>query len=307
MLVGLSGGSDSVALTLLLRDLAAQGDLVIAALAHLNHQLRPAAAADEGFCRNLALRLELPLEVESVDVRAYAASNRLSPENAARRLRYDFLDRAAVRCGADFVAVAHTEDDQAETFLMKLVRGAGSAGLGAIYPRRGRVVRPVIEISRADLRSFLLSRGESWVEDETNADTENPRNLVRHRVLPELDRVLGTPSRPAIARAAAIVRDDGEWLDQLGDRRFAELCSSVPGRVEIDADRLRAEPAAIVRRVVLRGLRLIAGGRQVDFEHVRSAIDVLDGAGRGVDVPGGRAELRGRKLVLLEQGGAPQW
>ena len=159
VLVGLSGGSDSVALTLLLRELAEHGGFSVVALAHINHQLRPDAGRDEQFCRDFAARLDLPIHVEAVDVRSYAASQRLSIEDAARRLRYESLRRCAIEIRADRVAVGHTRDDQAETFLLKLIRGAGLTGLGGIYPQRGDVIRPLLEASRADLREYLKGRG----------------------------------------------------------------------------------------------------------------------------------------------------
>ncbi len=134
---GLSGGSDSVALTLLLRDLAAYDEFTVVSLAHLNHQLRPTATRDEDFCRDLAERLAIPIVIERRDVKAYGDIHTMSLEDAARRVRYDFLGRAAAEAGATRVAVGHTQDDQAETFLLKLMRGAGLTGLGGIYPRRG--------------------------------------------------------------------------------------------------------------------------------------------------------------------------
>ena len=137
VLVGVSGGSDSVALALLLRELSEHGGFSVVALAHVNHQLRPTAERDQDFCRGLADRLGVPIRIESVDVRSYAVSQRLSLEDAARRLRYECLRRCAQEVLADRIAVGHTRDDQAETFLLKLIRGAGMAGLGGIYPRRG--------------------------------------------------------------------------------------------------------------------------------------------------------------------------
>jgi tRNA(Ile)-lysidine synthase len=223
LLIGLSGGSDSVALVLLLRELAEQDGFTVVSLAHLNHRLRCTATRDEQFCRELAARIALPIAVQSVDVASYAQTQRLSVEDAARRLRYDFLHRVAESASADRIAVGHTRDDQAETFLLKLIRGAGMTGLGGIYPRRGKVVRPLLDVTHSDLRRFLESRGQTWVDDETNDDLGNPRNRIRHRVLPELDLVAASSSSPAIARAAAIVREDGQWLDELADRRFDAL------------------------------------------------------------------------------------
>lgn len=302
LLLGVSGGSDSVALAFLMREVSEHTAFGIVSLAHLNHQLRPSAARDEDFCRDLASRLGLPIAIESADVKAYAASQRLSLEDAARRLRYDFLDRVASRCGADRIAVGHTEDDQAETYLIKLIRGAGLTGLGGVYPRRGQVIRPLLEVSRARLRTYLASVGETWVEDETNAHLDNPRNRIRHEVLPLLDRTSGGATRPAIARAAALAREDGQWLDELATARFAELALMAGNAVQIDAAALAAEPLPVQRRVVLMAMRALAGGREVGLDHVESALEVLTAATAGVDIPGSRVELRDKKLVLVQQG-----
>jgi len=299
LLIGLSGGSDSVALTLLLRELAAQERFSIVSLAHLNHRLRCTATRDEQFCRDFAQRLGIPIAVESIDVGSYAQSQRLSVEDAARRIRYDFFHRASEPVSADRIAVGHTRDDQAETFLLKLVRGAGLTGLGGIYPRRDSVVRPLIEVGRAELRSYLESRGQGWVEDETNEDLENPRNRIRHKVLPELDLAGNASATPAIARAAAIIREDGQWLDELSDRRFDVLVARSNTGLEIDVSGLMAESLPVRRRVVLAALRLVALNREIGFEHVESALEVGSGEAAGVDVPGARVELRRGKMVLL--------
>jgi tRNA(Ile)-lysidine synthase len=302
LLIGLSGGSDSVALVLLLRELAEQDGFTVVSLAHLNHRLRCTATRDEQFCRELAARIALPIAVQSVDVASYAQTQRLSVEDAARRLRYDFLHRVAESASADRIAVGHTRDDQAETFLLKLIRGAGMTGLGGIYPRRGKVVRPLLDVTHSDLRRFLESRGLTWVDDETNDDLGNPRNRIRHRVLPELDLVAASSSSPAIARAAAIVREDGQWLDELADRRFDALVIREDTAVEIDVFGLMAEPPPVRRRVVLTALRLAAPNREIGFDHVEMALEVAAGESSGSDVPGARVELRRGKLVLLRDG-----
>ncbi len=304
MLVGVSGGSDSVALALLLLELAGHGGFSVAGLAHLNHQLRPSAPRDEAFCRALAGGLNLPIAVESVDVRDQADTQRMSVEDAARRVRYDFLARAAVEAGADLVAVGHTQDDQAETFLLKLMRGAGPTGLAGIYPRRGVVVRPLLDVSRVDLRAYLVGRDQAWVEDESNDDLANPRNRMRHVVLPELDRTSGGATRPAIARAAALMREDGLWLAELSRDRLAALATAGPDGLEIDAAGLGAEPLPIRRRVVLEALRQVAGGREIGLDHVEAVLMISGGNTGGLDLPGSRVHLRRGKLVLVRQKGA---
>ena len=302
LLIGLSGGSDSVALALLLREFARLDGFEVVGLAHLNHRLRCTAARDEAFCRTLAEQLSLPIIVEAIDVESYSQNQGLSVEDAARRLRYDFLHRAVDSLKANRIAVGHTEDDQAETVLLKLIRGAGQTGLAGIYPRRGMVVRPLLEVSRTDLRDYLQARGQPWMDDETNADLANPRNRIRHRVLPELDRAYGGPVSPAIARAAAIVREDGQWLEELTERRFEALAVRGPDGIEIEASALTAEPPAIRRRLVLTAMRLAAPNREIGHQHVEMVLDIASRGAGGVDVPGARVELRHGKLVLLTNG-----
>lgn len=295
-----------MALTCLLLDLAEYGEFVLAGLAHLNHGLRATADRDEAFCREFAERHRVPLDVEKVDVASYAEAQGVSVEDAGRRLRYDFLTRSATGARADRIAVGHTLDDQAETFLLKLMRGAGLTGLAGIYPRRGAVVRPLLDVRDADLQAYLLSRGESWIEDETNVDVANPRNRVRHRVLPELDLAAGGATQPAIARAAALIRDDAQWLDSLAEERFRALVTQTEAGLELDVPGLTSASAPILRRVLLKALRTTAGGREVGLDHVEAVTSLLDGTQGRVDVPGSRVELRGPRLVLLQQRGSPR-
>jgi tRNA(Ile)-lysidine synthase len=299
VLIGLSGGSDSVALTFLLRELAPTLQFSIAGLAHVNHSLRDTADRDEAFCRALAARLDLPILVAVRDVKALAAERACSIEDAARQARYAFFTEAMRDLNAGAVAVGHTIDDQAETFVLKLARGAGTTGLGAIYPRRGEIIRPLLEVGREELREYLRRLGETWVEDETNADLSNPRNRVRHDVLPHLEQALGLPARRAIARAAGLAGEEGRWLDELAAERLELLRADTEAGLELDADRLRDEPPPIARRVLLRALRDRAGGKEIGLEHVQTALDVLTGLSGGAEVPGSRVELRGKKLVLI--------
>ncbi len=295
-----------MALTCLLLDLAEYGEFVVVGLAHLNHQLRATADRDEAFCQGFAHRHALPLYVERADVAAYAATQGVSIEDAGRRLRYDFLARAATGVRADRIAVGHTQDDQAETFLLKLMRGAGLTGLSGIYPRRDAVVRPLLDVRDVDLQAYLLSQGESWIEDETNADIANPRNRVRHRVLPELDLAAGAATQPAIARAAALIRDDAQWLDSVAEERFQSLATTTETGLELDVPGLTLASAPILRRVILRALRTTSGGREVGLDHVEAVTALLDGTQGRVDVPGSRVELRGPRLVLLQHRGSPR-
>ena len=302
VVVGLSGGSDSIALTRLLLELAEHGGFTVAGVAHLNHGLRPSAGRDEAFCREFAGRVSLSIMVEEADVRAFGAAHRLSLEDAARRVRYSFLERAASALGGDRIAVGHTQDDQAETLLLKLIRGAGLTGLAGIYPRRDSVIRPLLDVSRAELRTYLSASGEAWTDDESNTDISNPRNRVRHNVIPELDRAAGAPTSPAIARAAALAREDADWLDDLARKQMAVAATADDGGPALDVAALAGMPRPILRRVLLETIRQHGGGREIGLEHVESVLALLAGLHGGVDLPGCRVELRRGKLVLLQQG-----
>jgi tRNA(Ile)-lysidine synthase len=302
VLVAVSGGSDSVALTRALLELARTSEFSVAGLAHFNHRLRETAPRDEQFCRQLAESLGVRFVTDSADVASHAAAEGLSIEDAARRLRYAFFERAAASVGADPIAVGHTLDDQAETVLLKLMRGAGPGGLGGVYPRKGLVVRPLLDVSREALRAWLASLGQRWMEDETNADVSNPRNRVRHRVLPELDAAYGGSTRGAIARSAELAREDAQWLDEQAASRYAALVTVGQDCVQLDAPALAAEPAALQRRVLWLAMRARSGGREIGLDHVDLALAVLRGHSRAADVPGSRWELRGRNLVLLDRG-----
>jgi tRNA(Ile)-lysidine synthase len=302
VLVGVSGGSDSVALLRALVELQRTSDFSVAAVAHFNHQLRATAERDEAFCRELASAFGLPVVVEAADVAAHASAEGLSTEDAGRRLRYAFLERAAATFSASRVAVGHTLDDQAETVLLKLMRGAGLTGLGGVYPAKGIVVRPLLDVSRHELRAWLATLGQAWVDDETNADLSNARNRVRHRVLPELDAAYGGDTRRSLARAAQLAREDGQWLDELAARCYAAMAVVGQDCVQLDASAMLSEPLPIARRVLLQAMRARAGGREVGHDHVELALGVLRGAARAADVPGSRWELRGANLVLYDQG-----
>ena len=220
--VAVSGGADSVALLHLLLRLAPRGRFEVAGLVHVNHQLRDAAEQDEAFCRTLAAQLHVPAHVASVGVRQAAAAEGRSIEDAARRLRYAALEEGRQALGADRVAVGHTRDDQAETVLLKLLRGAGSRGLAGVYPQNGTIVRPLFDVRRQQLRTWLTDNGIGHVEDASNEDVANPRNLLRHEVLPALERWFGPSVPTVLARAADIARADDELLPTWPGRRWGE-------------------------------------------------------------------------------------
>ena len=301
VIVGLSGGADSVALAHLLQELASPCGLSLAGLAHLNHQLRgPAADEDGEFCRDLARRLGLPIEVGRTDVSRLAATRHESLEQAGRTARYAFLEEAATRFGADRIAVGHTRDDQAETYLLRLLRGAGPQGLAGIRPRLGLVIRPLLDVTHAELRRYLDQRGVGFREDETNADTSIARNRVRHELLPLLARRFSPAIIDVLSREAAIAREDAALLDSLAASAAARLVHVEGVAVLVDRAALAAEPLAVARRVLRGALAAASGGRFVGFSQTEQVLALATGTGgRGpIDVAGQRVSSVGGQLVI---------
>lgn len=306
VLVALSGGSDSVALLHVLRELERTGVLTIAGAGHLNHQLRGADAdEDERFCRELTAALAVALDVERADVRAFAREHGRSLEDAARQVRYAFLERAADRVNAAAIAVGHTRDDQAETFLLRLLRGAGPRGLAAIRPRAGRVVRPLLDVTRAELRAYLAEHGIAFRDDASNADVSIPRNRVRHELIPFLQRAFSPAVVDVLAREAAVARDDEDLLQNEAIDRAASVVLGNSGVVEVEAGALTSTHPAIAARVARIALERLAGGRFIGFDHIEALLGFARNgqAGGALSLPGQQAVRRGDRIELRAAAG----
>ena len=305
LVAAVSGGADSTALACVLAELAPRLGARLAAVAHLNHRLREAADADEAFCRALAVRLGVPFVSRAVDVRTEARRRKTSVEDAARTVRYLFLNEVAIEAGATRVAVGHTRNDQAETVLLRLVRGAGPTGLAGIYPRAGRVIRPLLDARRSEVEGWLRERGLGWREDESNQDRSIPRNKVRHELLPWLAEAFGAGIVDVLARQASVSRDDADWFEMVATEMAARLVQQEGGILGIEQAALDALHPAIGRRVVLEALRRAAAGRFVGFDHVEAAL-ALGRAGEGViDGPGQRVASRSGWLRFEPQAPDP--
>ena len=227
VVAAVSGGPDSVALAYLLDQLDAPrgaGVLTLAGLAHFNHQLRPAADAEERSCARVAESIERPFLADREDVAARARRDKRSIEDAARSARYAFFERARLHFGADVVALGHTRDDQAETFLLRLLRGAGAKGLAAMHPRRGAFIRPLLDCRRRDLVAYLESRRIPYAIDESNADPGIPRNRVRAELLPLLEHRFNPSIVDVLADEAEVAREEWLWMGESARQAAGRIC-----------------------------------------------------------------------------------
>jgi tRNA(Ile)-lysidine synthase len=294
----ISGGPDSVALAHVLNELQRAGEFTLAGLVHFNHRLRgEAAEADERFCRGVAAAIGVPIDVESADVGALAREWGVSIEAAGRRVRYEFFGRAAERLAADRLAVGHTRNDQAETFLLRLLRGAGPRGLGGIHPRAGATVRPLLDATRADVMAYLAEHRLDWREDESNADVGIPRNRIRHELIPFLSERFSPGVVNVLAREADLARDEEAWLEKSAIELVPSVVLSKDGaHTRLDAAALQQAPAPLARRIVRGVLVEVEDAGFAGFEHVDAVLGLEPG--QALDLPGVHVERRGAEIII---------
>jgi tRNA(Ile)-lysidine synthase len=306
VVVGLSGGADSVSLLRGLHALADQAGLRIVA-AHLNHGMRPGAAErDAAWAGELCKRLGLPIAIESVDVSAHAKDQRLGLEEAARTLRYQFFDRAARQENCTHVAVAHTADDQVETVLHHLFRGTGLAGLRGMPSRRPlsdglTLVRPLLSIRRAELEAWLAEISQEFRTDSTNADQSRTRSRIRHSVLPALERELGPQVRDSLLRLAGHASELQSVIEELA-ASLLEQCveDETPELVRLDSTVLASQPRHLIREVFVELWRRKSWPRQaMDFDDWDRLAGLVTGGGAAT-LPG-RVEARRRGNLIVIQ------
>lgn len=230
-LVALSGGADSVALLLLLRDLGYRLEAV-----HCNFQLRgDEADRDEDFCQSLCDELALPLHRAHFDTRSYAQLHGISIEMAARQLRYAYFRQLREAIGAEAICVAHHRDDSVETILLNLIRGTGIHGLTGMKPRQGDVVRPLLCVSRADLVSYLDGLGRSYVTDSSNLVADVKRNKVRLQILPLIEAI-----NPSFRDTVLTMAAELEGIERVVDTQLAHYAEAT----ELSIEAIRQEPSA---------------------------------------------------------------
>jgi tRNA(Ile)-lysidine synthase len=304
--IAVSGGADSVALAWLLHDLEASGEAAfsLAGLVHVNHGLRGAESdRDEFFVCALGERLGLAVDVARRDIAADARAARRSIEATARDARDACFTAAAVRLRASTVATAHTADDQAETVLLRLLRGSGARGAGGIRPRRGCLVRPLLDVRRAVLRADLVARGEAWCEDSSNAERSIPRNAIRHDLLPAIER-LAPGGVTALTRFAALARDDEAALEAAAIEAARKIVSSHDAAIRLSRALLGGLAPAVARRVVRGALERVSvagvAARHIDAIRALSAADTSKGH---LDLPGAAVDFTPELAVLTPAAG----
>ena len=300
VLCAVSGGADSMCLLHLLLELSREGGFRVCA-AHYHHGMRGAAAdADAAFVSRWCADRGVPCAVERGDVYAEAERRGLGVEETGRRLRYEFLRRAAAELGCGRVATAHNADDNLETLLLHLARGTGLHGLAGIPPRRGEIVRPLLTTSRAEITAYLEEHNVPHVEDATNADEYYARNRIRRQVVPVL-RQLNPRLTESAAETMGYLRADDDFLNA----QAAAACRNARWAEDdlvIEARYIAQLPAAIAPRAVRRLLEMMGDGdTNCSAAHLKAVVSLARGEDPSavVYLPGGRLAQRVYQELLL--------
>jgi tRNA(Ile)-lysidine synthase len=301
VLVGLSGGPDSVCLLSVLNALKDEFRLSLFAL-YIDHGLRPDEFPGEvDFCRRLAEGMNIPFETLSVDVRGLSESRGIGIQEAARMLRYEAFEQKAILHKTDRIATGHHRDDQAETVLLRLLRGSGMRGLSGIPPVRGKVIRPLIDLRREEIMNYLRERGLSFLQDSSNLSPKYLRNRIRQELIPFLSN-LNPSVVDTLSRTADVLREEDAYLDIKTTKALMRLITRKgDDTVEFFLAPLENMEKVILRRALRRVIEETRGLRGIGLEHIEEIIGLIrEGkSGDRIYLPGGFRAIKGYATIEI--------
>ncbi|WP_333871421.1 tRNA lysidine(34) synthetase TilS [Desulforamulus putei] len=308
VIIGVSGGPDSVALLHMFHVLAGELGISLHA-AHLNHLFRgEEAREDASFVRELCSRWGIPCTVEERNVPAYAREKRLSAQVAAREVRYQFFYDVLQATGGQKIALAHHANDQAESVLMNFLRGAGPGGLSGIPPVRDNlIIRPLLSIRRQEIEQYCRDQAIPFRTDSSNLKTLYRRNKIRHRLIPLLEQEYSPGLVNILVRMAEQVRSEDEFMEDLARHAYRQvLLFQGTAGLELDRTGLARQPVALARRIIRIAWENIRGSKQdLTFDHVENLVEQLRGGGpeRVWELPAGiRVRLSYDRVAFLARG-----
>lgn len=307
ILAAVSGGPDSVALVHILAALAPLLSFQLA-IAHLNHGLRSRESErDAEFVAALARKLNLKFYQDKKNVRQYQKRHKLSPEEAARQVRYAFLNQIAEAHAYDKIAVGHHLNDNAELVMLFFLRGSGTLGLSGIPPvRDAKIIRPLINTKRSEILEFLSERGLEFVSDASNADLSHLRNKLRHELMPHLAATYNPRIVETLNRLASVVRSEEKWIDGLTEHLFkAALIHQDADSIGLSLENFREIPLGARRRLIRMAILRVKGNlRRIAFTHIDAALRLVFQGPQsgGIDLPNDiRIQRRGQELIISKQ------
>jgi len=276
VLIGFSGGPDSVALMYVLHSLHKKLKISLSAV-YINHHLRPRAAKREArFGETICAKYGIPFACEDVNIPELSQKNKTGIEETARIYRYRTLERLAAQQACSKIAIGHHRDDRAETVIFNLLRGSGRMGVAGIPVRRGKIIRPLYEISRAEIADFLEENGLKYMTDRSNYSRKYTRNRIRRKIIPMMQREVSEAAIENIIRFSEIVAEEESYLGSVAADYYDKLVSKTPGgKIRLDLSGKLAYDTWLKRRLVFK-LLAAAGLTDIEFAEVERVVDVID-------------------------------
>lgn len=311
VLIGLSGGADSIFLTEMLSEISNDSFSICAA--HFNHGIRGVEAdEDEAFVLNYCANKNIPLLIERANILSYAEKNMLSIETAARLLRYDFLERSRKSLECDVIATAHHADDNVESILLHLFRGSGSKGLIGMEYKRERIIRPLLNVWRSEIEKFLFERNINYRTDRTNLIAEGSRNILRLEILPLIQKNINPSVKEVILRCSSLIREDELYFKELTESAFMDCIEGYKNfdidqdnEIKLSIEKLKELSHPILTRLIKYALSKVGVVVDIERVHVNSIIELMySQSGASLDLPRSKARVSFDKLILsrIEQG-----
>ena len=299
--VAFSGGADSSCLLHILNELKSGLGITLKAV-HINHNLRGKESdKDELFCRETCSALGIGLDVHHVHVKEYASENKLTIEQAARILRYGVFEK---ECRGK-VALAHNMNDNAETVLMNLLRGSGTAGLSGIRPVAGNYIRPLLKTSRKSIEKYCSANGIKYVDDSSNNETVFFRNAIRHEILPKITEITNKDVIAVIDRASESIFLDNEFIESAAEEAYQEFVNEETEGISIDNEGVKKLHKAIAARILRKAVADIKGDlKDIEARHTSLLMEMVgeNRTGAAIDLPGGVKALVqfGKTMVYVD-------
>ncbi len=301
VLIGLSGGPDSVCLLHILTDLIPSLDLTIEAL-YVDHGLRPEETAEEiAFCRSLCKDLDVNFTVKSIQLKDSPLVGKLGKQGAARELRYEAFESAAFESGAEKIALAHHKTDQAETLLINLLRGSGMTGLAGIPPCRGKIIRPLIDIKKEEVLDYLSENKTQYKTDSSNLADDYLRNKVRSRIIPELAE-LNPDIVETLSRTSEILRQENDHIEAEATKTMLRLFSRrTDTRIELFLTPMETMPVYLLRRILRRAADAAKALRSLSFQNIEDIIGIIKNgkSGNRIYLPHDLRAIRDYSVLII--------
>ncbi len=288
IVAGISGGADSVCLLKVLKELRIEFDLELTAV-HLNHCLRAEEAdGDQDFVQELCQKWDIELKIFREDIRQIALKNKISLEEAGRNVRYRIFNRVLEEKKADYIAVAHQKEDQAETVMLNILRGTGPEGLCGMKFKQGKIIRPLLNISRTQIEHFLFQNGVPYRTDSTNLDSDYTRNRIRNELFPKIKEMFGINLTNQLVRISELMQDEQTFLESAAQKAYYEVVMDEQYQIIISLEKFNSLDRAIKKRIIRIAWEKINKCRKnLEYVHVEQVLDLCQKkvTGKKVELP----------------------